>query len=92
MSIKANIRAIRQAQKAFKGAAELLGVKNDDDIQALVDEVRYAKDSLYREALSTFHELREDAREVPEMTMEEIDAEIRAARAERRMRSDITAR
>lgn len=36
------------------------------------------------EALSVFHELREDARDVPEMTMEEIDAEIKAVREEKR--------
>ena len=71
--------AIQKAQKAFEGAAERLGVKNDDDVQKLVDDVRY-------EALSIFHELRKDARDVPEMSIEEIDAEIKAARAEKRMK------
>ncbi len=74
-----NMAVIRKAQKAFAGAAERLGVKDDDDVQKLVDEVRY-------EALSVFHELREDARDVPEMSIEEIDEEIKAARAEKRMR------
>ncbi len=35
--------AIRKAQAAFAGAAEALGVSSEDDIQALVDEVRYGK-------------------------------------------------
>ena len=34
-------QALVKAQKAFEGAADALGVKNEDDIQALVDEVRY---------------------------------------------------
>ncbi len=35
--------AIRKAQKAFEGAAERLAVKNDDDVMALVREVRYGE-------------------------------------------------
>ena len=35
--------AIQKAQKAFEGAAERLGVKDDDDVMALVREVRYGK-------------------------------------------------
>lgn len=41
--VKIPSEAIRNAQEAFKGAADMLGVKNDDDVQALVDEVRYGK-------------------------------------------------
>lgn len=33
--------AIRKAQSAFEGAAEVLGLSDEDDIQALIDEVRY---------------------------------------------------
>lgn len=36
--------AIIKAQKAFEGIAEKMGVKNEEDVQALVDEVRYGKD------------------------------------------------
>ena len=32
---------IKEAQEAFAGAAEAMGIKNEDDVQALVDEVRY---------------------------------------------------
>ncbi len=35
--------AIRKAQKAFEGAAEILGLKDDDDVMDLVREVRYGK-------------------------------------------------
>ena len=35
--------AIRKAQAAFAGAADAPGVSGEDDIQALVDEVRYGK-------------------------------------------------
>lgn len=35
--------AIRKAQAAFAGAAEEMGVRNEDDVQALVDEVRYGR-------------------------------------------------
>ena len=44
------------------------------------------------EALSMFHELRQDTRDVPEMSLDEINATINAVRAERKMRCDITAR
>ncbi len=40
----ASAKAIRKAQAAFAGAAEDMGVFNEDDVQTLVDEVRYGKD------------------------------------------------
>lgn len=40
----ASSQAIRKAQAAFTGAAEVMGVHSEDDIQALVDEVRYGKE------------------------------------------------
>lgn len=43
LQYNASVRAIRKVQQAFAGAAEILGVKNDDDVMALVNEVRYGK-------------------------------------------------
>lgn len=40
----ASAQAIYKAQKAFEGVAEEIGVYTDDDVQAIVDEVRYGKD------------------------------------------------
>lgn len=40
----ASAQAIRRAQSAFAGASEALGVISEDDIQTLVDEVRYGKE------------------------------------------------
>ena len=39
----ASAQAIYKAQTAFEGVAEQMGVHNDDDVQVLVDEVRYGK-------------------------------------------------
>lgn len=39
----ASAQAIYNAQVAFKGVAEEIGVYNDEDVQALVNEVRYGK-------------------------------------------------
>lgn len=39
----ASARAIPEAQAAFADAAEVIGVSNEEDVQALVDEVRYGK-------------------------------------------------
>jgi bifunctional DNA-binding transcriptional regulator/antitoxin component of YhaV-PrlF toxin-antitoxin module len=39
----ASAQAIYKAQSAFVGVAEKMGVENDDDVQALVNEVRYGK-------------------------------------------------
>jgi AbrB family looped-hinge helix DNA binding protein len=39
----ASATAIINAQKAFEGAAKDFGVKSEDDVQRLVDEVRYCK-------------------------------------------------
>ena len=36
--------AIRKAQSAFSGAAEDMGISSEEDVQALVDEVRYGKE------------------------------------------------
>ncbi|MBQ9404466.1 MAG: hypothetical protein IJR35_03120 [Synergistaceae bacterium] len=41
--INASLQALYEAQVAFTGAAEVLGIKDDDDVQALVNEVRYGK-------------------------------------------------
>ena len=38
---QAGVRAVYKAQAAFSGAAEELGVKDDGDVQDLVNEVRY---------------------------------------------------
>ena len=40
----ASARAIRKAQSAFEGAAEAMGIVSVDDVQALIDEVRYGKE------------------------------------------------
>ncbi len=40
----ASAAAIRKAQVAFAGAAETMGISSEEDIQALVDEVRYGKE------------------------------------------------
>lgn len=39
----ASAQAIRKAQSAFTGADEEMGISSEDDIQALVDEIRYGK-------------------------------------------------
>jgi len=40
----ASSKAIRKAQSAFADAAEMMGITSEDDVQALVDEVRYGKE------------------------------------------------
>lgn len=40
----ASAQAIRKAQSAFSGAAEAMGISSEEDVQALVDEVRYGKE------------------------------------------------
>lgn len=40
----ASAQAIRKAQAAFVGAAEAMNISSEDDVQSLVDEVRYGKD------------------------------------------------
>ncbi len=39
----ASAQAIQKAQRAFEGVAEELGVYNEEDVQDLVNEVRYGK-------------------------------------------------
>jgi len=40
----ASAQALYKAQRAFAGVAEDIGVYNEDDVQDLVNEVRYGKD------------------------------------------------
>lgn len=40
----ASSKAIRKAQNAFFGAAEAINIQHEDDIQALVNEMRYEKE------------------------------------------------
>ena len=37
----ASAQAIKRAQTAFQGAAEAMGLSGEEDVQALIDEVRY---------------------------------------------------
>ena len=39
----ASSRAILKAQAAFSGAAEEMSISNEDDVQELIDELRYGK-------------------------------------------------
>lgn len=39
----ASAQAIRKAQAAFADAADAMGVSSEDDVQTLVNEVRYGK-------------------------------------------------
>lgn len=41
----ASAQAIKKAQGAFVGAAEEIGVSDEDDVQALVDELRHGKEA-----------------------------------------------
>ena len=41
----ASEQAIRKAHSAFAGVAEALGVSNESEVQALVNEVRYKKEN-----------------------------------------------
>lgn len=40
----ASTQAIQKAQTAFLGAAEDMGIANEKDVQALIDEVRYGRE------------------------------------------------
>jgi AbrB family looped-hinge helix DNA binding protein len=40
----ASMQSIYKAQTAFSGAAEEMGVCNEEDVQALVDEIRHGKE------------------------------------------------
>lgn len=40
----ASSQAIRKAQSAFAGSAEAMGVTSEEDIQALIDEIRCGKE------------------------------------------------
>lgn len=40
----ASSQAIRKAQAAFSGAAEEMGLSDEDEVQDLIDELRYGKD------------------------------------------------
>ena len=40
----ASAQAIKRAQTALSGAAEMIGISSEDDVQALVDKIRYGKE------------------------------------------------
>ena len=46
--MNASANALRKAQKAFEGAAEELGIRDEQDIVNMVKEVRAERDVLYR--------------------------------------------
>ena len=39
----ASAKALEKVQKAMQGVAQRLGVRNEEDVQKLVDEVRYGE-------------------------------------------------
>ena len=46
--MNASVNALRKTQKAFEGAAEELGIRDEQDIVNMVKEVRAERDVLYR--------------------------------------------
>ena len=42
----ASAQALEKVQNAFTGLAEKLGVSSEDEVQALIDEVRYGGDRI----------------------------------------------
>ena len=40
----ASAQAIKRAQTALSGAAGKIGISSEDDVQALVDKIRYGKE------------------------------------------------
>ena len=42
----ASANALFKAQNAMEGVAERLGLRNEDDVQKLVDEVRYGENEI----------------------------------------------
>lgn len=46
--MNASANALRKAQQAFEGAAEELGIRNEQDIVNMVKEVRAERGALYR--------------------------------------------
>ena len=40
----ASAQAIYKAWKAFEGVAEQMGIDNEDDVQSLIDVIRYGKE------------------------------------------------
>ena len=39
----ASAQAIKKAQAALAGAVEAMGIKDEDDVQALIDDIRHGK-------------------------------------------------
>ena len=46
--MNASMNALRKAQEAFKGVAEELGVKNEQDVVDLVKEIRTERGAQYK--------------------------------------------
>ncbi|MDR1541098.1 MAG: AbrB/MazE/SpoVT family DNA-binding domain-containing protein [Clostridiales bacterium] len=42
----ASAKALRKAQDAMEGVAERLGLRDEEDVQRLVDEVRYGENRI----------------------------------------------
>lgn len=41
--VRPAVAALLEAQRAFQGAADVAGVRSEDDVQALVDEARASR-------------------------------------------------
>ena len=47
VAVRPEIAAVIEAQRVFRGAADAAGLHDDDDVQALVDEIRYDRRTHY---------------------------------------------
>lgn len=54
----ASSSALRKAQIAFDGAAEKMGVQNEDDVQSLIDEVRDIPNAETKKTLAEYEEMK----------------------------------
>ena len=56
----ASSSALRKAQIAFDGAAEKMGVQNEDDVQSLIDEVRDIPNAETKKTLAEYEEMKKN--------------------------------
>ena len=67
-----------------------LFMERTKDIKGFPFQVKIPENRIsHSEALTAFNELREQAKDIPEMSLEEINAEINSVRAEKRKRNAI---
>jgi len=90
LSVNDELSGLALTEKALEESENNISIHEPfSSFEKMVRDIQPKFEITRMEALAAFNGLREQAKDVPEMSIDEINAEIKAARAEKRARNAV---